>query len=399
MELLFMFTFSPMNNKYNSNNKYPLVIQQFEDVWAVWFKKSRSFLLLAEPAFMVLQHFLLGKRKIEIRNEIISNYGDAETDINTFVNEIIQYIRQYNNPKTHVQVSKKKEAMTEPRISDFKFSRNYRFGSIVLSIDYQDDWMQHLIHPSFMHHETGDLSKPENHIQCYRTGNFIILTRNNRIIEAFDLNSVEYYKGAVSQLVYSILYKKRFSGWMCTLHASGIHHNNKAFIFSAAAGSGKSTTSAILKANGLDYISDDFIAATADGNVYPFPASISVKDGSFKVLSGYYPELGDKVLEKAATGKMVRYLPANNFTKIYKNGIPVSSFIFVNFKPESRLEINPVTKKEALQFLLKETWVNPSTEYVTAFFEWVEKTNFYSMTYSDNVKMINSIKKMIGYDV
>lgn len=392
-----MFTFSPMKYTIQSNSKYPLVIQQFEDVWAVWFKKSRSFLLLAEPAFMVLQYFLAGKRKTEILNEIISNYGSDETDFNTFVDEIIQYIRQYNNTKTYTQVSKKKEVITELQTVDFKFSKNYRFGKTILTIDYQDEWMQHMIHPSFMHHETLEISKSANHIQCYRSKNFIILTRNKKITEAFDLSAVEYYKGAVSQLVYSILYKKRFSGWMCTLHASGVHYNNKAFVFSAAAGSGKSTTSAILKASGLDYISDDFIAATADGNVYPFPASISVKDGSFKVLSVYYPELGDKVLEKAATGKMVRYLPANNFSKIHQNGIPVSSFIFVDFKPESSLEINPVTKKEALQFLLKETWVNPSPEYVSAFFNWVEKTNFYRMTYSDNDKMISSIKNLIGY--
>lgn len=386
-----------MNNKYISNSKYPLVIQKFEDVWAVWFKKSRSFLLLAEPAFMVLQYFLGGKSKSEIREEMKLKYSHSESDINTFADEIIQFIRLYNNPKTYVRVSKKKEALAELQTIDFKFSKNYRFGNITLTFDYQDEWMEHLIHPSFMFYEIPDLSKAENHIRCYRTKSFIVLTRNNRITEAFDLSAVEYYKGAVSQLVYSIIYKKQFSGWMCTLHASGVHHNNKAFIFSAAAGSGKSTTSAILKASGLDYISDDFIAATPDGNVYPFPASISVKEGSFKVLSGYYPELGDKVLEKAATGKMVRYLPANNFSVIYKNGIPVSSFIFVDFKPESSFEINQVTKKEALQFLLKETWVNPSPEFVRAFFGWIEKTNFYRMTYSDNDIMIKAIKKLIEY--
>lgn len=384
-----------MNSTYFNNNKYPLVIQQFEDVWAVWFKKSRSFLLLAEPAFMVLQLFLSGKRKTEIRKDIKLKYGHTETDINTFVDEIIQYIRQYNTPKTYVQVSKKKQARKEPEIIDFKFSRNYRFGKTVLTIGYQDEWMQHLIHPSFVYHETADLSKSENHIRCFRTKNYLVLTRNNKIIEAFDLTEVEYYKGAVSQLVYSILYKKPFSGWMCTLHASGVHQNNKAIVFSAAAGSGKSTTSAILKASGLDYISDDFIAATPNGNVYPFPASISVKDGSFKVLSGYYPELGDKVLEKAATGKMVRYLPANNFSSIHNNGIPVYSFIFVDFRSESSFNLNYVTKKEALQFLLKETWVNPSPEFVIAFFGWIEKTKFYRMTYSDNEIMINTIKKML----
>jgi len=120
-----------------------------------------------------------------------------------------------------------------------------------------------------------------------------------------------------------------------------------------------------------------------------------VKDGSFAVLSKYYPELSNKVLEKAATGKMVRYLPVNNFSAAIKNGIPVAGFVFVEYQKGSSFGLNQVSKKEAIQLLLKETWVNPATEFVKAFFEWVEKTNFYRMTYSDNDKMISTIKNML----
>jgi len=384
-----------MKNLNNINKKYPVVIHPFGDVWAVWFKKSRSFLLMEEPAFEVLQLVLGGKNSVAIRKIFRKKYTKSETETDTFVDEIIQFIHQFNSSKTNIQVSKKKEAKNEPEPGDFKFSRIYRIGKSVLKIDYHDEWMQHLIHPSFMHLETTDQLVQKHHIRCYSTNKLLILTHNDKIIEAFESDSVEYYKGAVSQLIYSIIYKKSFSGWMCTLHASGVHFNNKAFVFSAAAGSGKSTTSAILKASGLEYISDDFIAATPDGKVYPFPATISVKDGSFAVLSKYYPELSDKVLEKAATGKMVRYLPVNNYSSAIKNGIPVHGFVFVEYKPESSFELNDVSKKEALQLLLKETWVNPKTEFVSAFFDWIEKTNFYRMTYSDNDKMISTIKRMI----
>lgn len=386
-----------MKTKIILDKKYPLVIRPFGDVWAVWFKKSRSFLFLAEPAFEVLQSVIEGKSRTEIRKEIKKKYSHSESDTDTFVDEIIQFIHQYNSTKTYIQVSKKREAKEESGTVDVVISRNYRIGKTVVTIDYHDEWMQHLIHPSFMHLETSEKAKQKNHIQCYSTKKYLVLTRNNIIIEAFDSESVEYYKGAVSQLVYSIIYKKPFSGWMCTLHASGVHHNNKSFVFSAAAGSGKSTTSAILKASGLNYISDDFIAATPDGNVYPFPASISVKDGSFAVLSKFYPELGDKVLEKAATGKMVRYLPVNNYSETEKNGIPVTGFVFVEYRKGSSFDLKTVSKKEALQLLLKETWVNPTPDFVTAFFAWIEKTNFYRMTYSDNDAMIKTIKNMIEY--
>lgn len=380
------------------NKKFPVVIHRFGDVWAVWFKNSSSFLLLQEPAFDILQLVINGNNNTEIKTKIRKIYGHSKSDTDKFVDEIIQRINLYNSSKTSIQVSKKNVVKNEVKSGDFKFSKNYRFGNTVLTIDYQDDWLQHLIHPSFMHLETNEQSDQTNHISCYRNKSLLILTHNDKLIEAFDHKTVEYYKGAVSQLVYSLIYKKPFSGWMCTLHASGVYQNNKAFIFSAAAGSGKSTVSAILKANGIGFISDDFIAAAPNGNVYPFPASISVKEGSFPVLSDYYPELREKTPEKASNGKMVRYLQVDNFTKKSQKGIPVVGFVFVNYKSGSGFKLSEVNKKEALQLLLKETWVNPKTTFVNSFFEWVEKTPFYRMTYSDNNKMIETIKMLLNDD-
>ncbi len=386
-----------MKTKINTD-KYPLVIQDFSNAHAVWFKRSGSFLLLEEPAFFVLQQILEEKKTAVIKKVCRKKYDSSESDIDTFVDEIIQYTRTLNSKQSGDQVSKKKEAKLEPVPENFSFISYYKFGKTIIRIDYQDGWLLHLVHPSFSHLETGEQSVSKHHIRCYRSGNLFVVSCNHKITEAFNFDMVEYYKGAISQLIYSIIYKKSFTGWMCTLHASGVYYNNNAIIFSAAAGSGKSTVSAILKANGLDYISDDFVAATPDGHVYPFPASMSVKDGAFSVLSKYYPELGGKVPEKASTGKMVRYLPVNNFSENMLNGIRVSGFISVSYQAGSGFSITDVSKKEALQFLLKETWVNPKPAFVKAFFEWVEKTPFYRMTYSDNEKMVSGIKSLLSYE-
>jgi hypothetical protein len=383
---------------FTSNKKYPLVIHPFGNVNAVWFKRSRSFLLMEEPAFFVLREFLNGNEISTIKNNSRKKFGSLDSDIDTFVDEIIQYINELNRVKKENKVSKKINAKNESAPINFQLYKFYTFGKTVTRIDYYNDRLKHLVHPSFVHLETGNKSVPKCHIRCYQTENYFVVSLNHKIVEAFGFQEEEYYKGAISQLIYSIIYKKSFSGWMCTLHASGVFHNNKAFIFSAAAGSGKSTVSAILKAIGLGYISDDFIAATPDGHVYPFPASISVKEGAVPVLANFYPELNEKVLEKAATGKMVRYLPVNNFSENQVNGIPVASFIFVNYQAGSRFDLSEVGKKEALQLLLRETWVNPKTSLINAFFGWVEKTPFYRMTYSDNEKMISTIKNMLEYE-
>lgn len=384
-----------MKTKINTE-EYPVVIQNFSNAHAVWFKRSGSFLLMEEPACFVLQQVLEGKKTAVIKKTCRKKYDSSESETDTFVDEIIQYTKTLNRTQPENQVSKKKEAKLEPEPENFKFISYYKFGNTVIRIDYQDEWFQHLIHPSFSHLETAEQSVSKHHIRCYRSGNFLVVSCNHKITEAFNSDSVEYFKGAISQLIYSIIYKKPFSRWMCTLHASGVYSGNNAIIFSAAAGSGKSTVSAVLKANGLDYISDDFVAATPDGHVYPFPASMSVKNGAFSVLSKYYPELCGKVSEKASTGKMVRYLPVYNFSENLLSGIRVSCFIFVSYQAGSGFSITDVDKKEALQFLLKETWVNPKPAFVKAFFEWVEKTPFYRMTYSENEKMVSVIKSLLS---
>lgn len=384
-----------MKTKTNTE-KYPVVIQDFGNAHAVWFKRSGSFLLMEEPACFVLKQVLEGKETAGIKKTCRKKYDSSESETDTFVDEIIQYTKTLNRTQPENRVSKKKEAKQEPEPENFNFICYYKFGKTVIRIDYQDEWFLHLVHPSFSHLETAEQSVSKHHIRCYRSGNLVVVSCNHKIMEAFNSDSVEYFKGAISQLIYSIIYKKPFAGWMCTLHASGVYSDNNAIIFSAAAGSGKSTVSAVLKANGLDYISDDFVAATPDGHVYPFPASMSVKDGAFSVLSKYYPELGEKVPEKASTGKMVRYLPVYNFSENLLNGIRVSCFIFVSYQAESGFRITDVSKKEALQFLLKETWVNPKPAFVKAFFEWVEKTPFYLMTYSDNEKMVSGIKSLLS---
>jgi hypothetical protein len=180
---------------------------------------------------------------------------------------------------------------------------------------------------------------------------------------------------------------------MSMLHASGIISNNRAILFSAAAGSGKSTISALLKAHGYGYLSDDFIAVDLHGNAYPFPAAISVKEGAVDALSVYYPELTNQLTKQSFVGKQVKYLPVFNIDK-HSTGVPVKAFVFVQFTKSEPFNFEEVTKKKALELLLQETWVNPTPELVMAFFDWIGVTDFYRLTYSDNEKMISTIKNL-----
>lgn len=383
----------------NTNNKnWPAITRIFGDKYAVWFRKSKTFLLLEQPAYRVLQLLTEGKNATAISTVCTNEFSIPDVDAGLFVNELVQIFTRLNRYKKSNRLSQKKKCEKISIPNDFNTTKHYRFGSTVVRFDFQNEWLQHIVHPSFLHHDCDCQIAVEHHIRCFGNNEFLVLSYNGKTIEAFRKTDIEYYKGAVSQLVYSILYKKPFHEWMCTLHASGVHLNNRAIIFSAAAGSGKSTVSSILHANGCQLISDDFVAATPDGRVYPFPASMTVKEGAMPVLSKLYTELKEKKPEKASTGKMVRYLPVYNYDEKLLDGIGVSAFVFVKYEAGSGFSFSAIDKKEALQLLLQETWVNPKSKFVDAFFTWVENTPFYRMTYDNNEKMIAAVKKLLTND-
>ena len=88
-----------------------------------------------------------------------------------------------------------------------------------------------------------------------------------------------------------IMYAIR-SYYVAALHASAISDTKSTILFSAQAGSGKTTISSLLRASGLRLISDDFVPIDGiTGLVFPFPTAVSVKEGSIPVLSPYYPSL------------------------------------------------------------------------------------------------------------
>lgn len=371
-----------------------VIIKNFNNTHALWFQQSKSFLLLEEPAYEVFKNYSKGIEKDNIIRICQEKYGHLEENIPQFVKEIIQHIQYYNNPENIVELSKKTSLPNNIQAKSFLPSVSYKMGDKFIEVKYETEYLKYAIHPLIAHLETNSPYKSKHIIECFAQNNLLVAKYNNKIVEAFAPENIEYFTGSIKQLMYSILYNKKYNDWMTMLHASGITANNKAILFSAAAGSGKSTISALLKAKGYGYLSDDFIAADKDGKAFPFPAAISVKEGSVKTLSEFYPELKKQETKKSFIGKTVKYIPVFNITEESIKGAKVKAFIFVKYSKTDNPVFKKIEKKEALQILLKETWVNPESEFVSAFFNWVEKTTFYKLHYSETGQALEAVQKI-----
>jgi len=374
--------------------KESFLSKEFDSSNAVWFKKSHSFLLLEEPANFVLKEYASGTGHDELTEKCVGRYGHLEEDIPRFVNEIIGYINYYNNPANKVVISQKDKRRISHYFPPAKHDK-YNMGGQLIFIAYGSEDLQFAIHPLYKHLVSESTESPLHKIECYESGDKLVSVYNGQIHDVIKKENIEYFTGGVRQLLYSILFQIEYESWLCMLHASGVANHNGAILFSAASGKGKSTISAILKAHGYHYVADDQIAIDKTGKAYPFPAAISVKQGSLETLNEYYPELIKQEEKETFIGKKVRYIPVYNNCQT-KHGYPVRAFVFVNYSTEEPFLFREVEKKQALQLLLEETWVNPREEYVKLFFEWMENTSFYLLQYKNNQDAILKIESLLG---
>lgn len=378
------------------DNSIKYVLKKLDSTYATWFQNSKSFLLLEEPAFEVLKHFSDGIDKKKITTICQEKFGHLEENIPQFVAEIIQHIEYFNDTNNTPAISKKHKVANQNHSESFYSRCVYNLGDEIIEVKYGNEDLEFAVHPLIAHLEISNNTKANHTIDCFIQDNLVISEYNGQLLDAYHKDDFEYFTGGLRQLMYSILYKIDYYDWMAMFHASGIKQKNESILFSAAAGSGKTTISALLKAHGFGYLSDDFIAGDAAGKAYPFPAAISVKEGSVKTLSEFYPELLKTATKKTFIGKEVKYIPINNIDAPNKNGVPVKAFVFVQFVKNGDFVFEKVGKREALQLLLRETWVNPKPEFVSRFFDWIDKLPFYRLLYSETEQALETVQKIFA---
>ena len=371
------------------------VIHSIGKSHAVWFQQSGSYVLLEEAALEVFKLFLTGAPIDKITNDCIMKYGHLEKNMAGFVDEIVHSIQFFNNPSNKKRRSGRALKFLQVEKGIDIPGKVYRIGEKCLAIAYGNEYLQGLLHPLIAHLETEEIVPEENFLELLEQKGRFFFRYRQKFSESFGSKNVHYFTGALHQQLYSILYDRDYNDWMAALHASGVVKKGKAVLFSAAGGSGKSTISAILGGHGYQLLSDDFIMADRKGQVYSFPAAISVKEGSIEVLSPFYHGMEERSITETIAGKTTRYIPVDEVA-YSETGFPVGAFVFVKYKAKGPFLLNEVDKREALQLLLKETWVNQTPEMVARFFEWIDNTRFYRLHYSQISEALEATAKILA---
>ena len=191
--------------------------------------------------------------------------------------------------------------------------------------------------------------------------------------------------GLLAGALYQAVLERIFRGadWLALIHGGAVTRGGLGFGFAAPSGSGKSTLIAYLITQGFDYLADDLMAlAGPDGRIVPWPMPLSLKHGSWEVLSAVYPDLAHFPRYRTK-GMDARLLipPAGAW---HVEPPPLRALLFPTFVPGAAAELRRIDPFAALERLLRDrVWLGyPIIEQrVLAAVRWLEATPAYTLVY------------------
>ena len=70
--------------------------------------------------------------------------------------------------------------------------------------------------------------------------------------------------------------------------------------------------------------------------------------------------------------------------------------VFIKYNPKVELDIKPISKVDAFQQLVPDSWISPIEKNATVFLDWFLELPCYQLTYSVNSKMIETVAKIFN---
>ena len=96
------FALNKVGLKSNKEVKVNTVSKKIGDSTAVWFAASRSFVLFEKPAWEVFDKYIHDLTVQEIVDFLSLSYALSEEEIQQFVNDIVTWVDQLNDPANEV---------------------------------------------------------------------------------------------------------------------------------------------------------------------------------------------------------------------------------------------------------------------------------------------------------
>jgi hypothetical protein len=270
---------------------------------------------------------------------------------------------------------------------------SYRIYNRRIRFLYANPWMKSMVHPLIAHWEVPEETNAPIRFALYPENDSLVLRINDRKELRWDAEVTGFYKGSVFLQLINALYETNDTDWFGVFHASAVASHDRGVLISAPQGGGKSTLAALLTASGFDFVADDFVPVSINKQeICSFPAALTVKKGAVNVLSSYYPELrGKETTYNSYLRKEMLFLPPPGKQIPWKG--KVKALLFPEYDPETDCLLERVDPVSVMNDFIREAWIADTEMAAYAFLDWFFAVPCYRLTYSDNKKAIESVKR------
>ncbi len=237
---------------------------------------------------------------------------------------------------------------------DVRSRRCYRIFDDIYRVSFGSSEIESWVHPVLAH-----LEIPDEGALGQAASYYVIQDREAWIVgqlegRAYCCQGLNAIASLVKMVVFSDALAK--TGESIAIHAAAVGQGRMALVLPGRAGSGKSTLTAALVDEGLEYLSDDLIMLNADLNMMRgVPFSLSVKETGTEVLSGRFPYLKNLPLNIRPDSKRVRYLPLApaQDDRSSDRSFKIGWIVFPAYDPEGTNELRPIGAGAALVRLME----------------------------------------------
>ncbi|WP_299836090.1 hypothetical protein [uncultured Tenacibaculum sp.] len=372
-----------------------LIQQQIEDKSIIWFSSSNQYVVLENKTADMITQINNGVSLKEISNNLKDEFNISIEEAELFIKDIHENLYIPNSVQKE-NIETKNNSYTLPKFGKTKF---YKINGLNFKVDFQSEFEEYLVHPKFSHLEIHEPENNDHHFQVFTEEGYTFLLIDNDFIGSWPRKEIHYFQGKFSMYVVQLIHNKPEEEWMGIFHASGLGNDENSILLLGDSGNGKSTSLSILQVNGLSCLADDFVPIDIENqHVYTFPSAISIKKNSLETLLPMYPELKDSAeFHFKRLNKIVRFLPPKTID--FSKNLPCKNLVFIKYKKDSDIDFSPISNIEAFQQLIPDSWISNIPENVGTFLKWFSSTNCYQLTYSDNQKMIQTVKNIINNDL
>ena len=373
--------------------KTSLLHKEVGEKTIVWFGPRNEYLILEHTTADILKEINKGTAINQIAETLSKKLSIPAKESVDFVLELERkFYKEEKIERLEIVDSYK----NTKRPKNFEFIKFYKINDIVFKISFLSEKELSFIHPKFAHLSIDEVTDFKNNFEVFIKHNYIFLYVNNILIGSWDNANIHFFQGKFSMELIQKIHQKEEDKWLGVFHASAVSNGKKSILFLGDSGNGKSTSLALLQANGFTCLADDFVPINADNEeVYSFPAAISIKKNSLETLLPLYPELKNSAeYNFKRLNKIVRYLKPNNTN--FLSHLPCKDLVFIKYEKNSALKFDKIAKINAFMQLVPDSWLSPIKENAQVFLDWFDSLNCYQITYSDNNEMIASVAKIFN---